>query len=345
MSRAPIIAALLTVITASVAEAGGSHLIAVSRPARGSTHVAYESTDAGAGLAKGGGADPAAIAVEVFLGDENGTTRYVVPAGAFAGGAGWVANDAVRASYLNQDAPGGPTGVRRLLLVVGRRAKLVAESLGDVSPLAFGAPPSADVALACVVTNGTETATHCTRFAPADCAYTPLDGTTGWKLRCRNGVADLGCGAIPTTTTTSSTLPPGVCGNGIRESGEECDGGPACTGCQQSLPSCCAQPTSCIDAPLFSLQFYLMNYCSVFSPGSTPVPGGLCTPDGTCASRPIDPVPVCCQQATACYDGTSMSTADLWFFNYSCNSGAGIGMGPYIVVNATCGAGGTCVPL
>ncbi len=339
MSRAIVVgvSVLVTFVAASAATAAGSTtLVAVSRPARGARLV-YGSMDASAGLTKGAGTDAGAIAAEIFLADENGTTSYAVPAGAFGGGTGWMANDATHASFLNRAAPGGPTGVKRMVLMVGRHLRIVAQNLGDDSPLAFGAAPSSDLMLGCVLMNGSETATHCTRFAPADCAYTSLDGGTGWKLRCRNGVADPACGAVP----------PPVCGNGIRESGEQCDGGPACTAsCQQMLPSCCAQTGSCVSAPLFSLQYYLMQYCLAVSPGSMPVPGGMCLADGSCASRSVDPVPVCCQQASSCFDDTpAVSTGELWFDNYYCNGGIGIGAGPYIVVNGACGPGGICVPL
>lgn len=336
------VAGLLTVIAVSVASASGPGLVAVSRPSRGSARLVYLSTDAAAGLTKGAGTDAGNIAAEVIIVDENGTTRYEIPGGA-VDGVGWVANDAGRAAFANPGAPGGPSGVRRLIIVVGRRARIVAESLGDVSPLTFGAAPSADVAFACIITNGGELATHCTRFAPADCTYTPLDGGTGWKLRCRNGVPDPTCAGNPSTTTTS-TLPPTTCGNGIRDTGEECDGGPACTtDCRQDLPSCCVQTHTCISAPLFSLIFNLMSYCAAMSPGSTALPGGVCASDGTCASQPVDPVPVCCQQAAACLGGIASSTQQLWYAQYDCNLGAGIGNGPYIVVNAVCGADGLCV--
>jgi hypothetical protein len=57
----------------------------------------------------------------------------------------------------------------------------------------------------------------------------------------------------------------------------------------------------------------------------------------------IDPVPVCCQQETSCYDGTSSSVSGLWFFQYNCLQGTGIGGSRHIVINGSCGADGACV--
>jgi hypothetical protein len=305
----------------------------VSRPAHDQARVTYTSTDAAAGLAKGAGTDEGAIAATVYLADENGKTTFDVAAGAFDGSAGWKVNDARRAAFVNKAAPGGPTGVSSLTVVAGRKVKLVTKSLGDTSPLAFGGAPTAALRVAGVVTNGAEVATHCTRFEPSDCAYTALDGGTGWKLRCHNGVADPSCSARA------------VCGNGIRESGEECDGGALCSPtCHQNLASCCQGAGACTDAPVFSTLYYLSLYCSGQLGGSQPDAGLVCQPDGGCADLPVDPVPVCCQTPLGCGDGSAASTSQLYFFLYYCNQGAGLGSGPYMVVNATCGAAGLCVP-
>jgi hypothetical protein len=132
-----------------------------------------------------------------------------------------------------------------------------------------------------------------------------------------------------------------VCGNGVREPGEQCDGGPACTpSCVQEVPNCCGSVGSCLAAPGFSLFSTLMGYCSSVAPGSTATPGAICQPGGSCAVEPIEPVPVCCQGAGTCSEGTAASTLDLWNFHNGCQGG---GSGT-TVPNAMCDAGGSCVP-
>lgn len=138
----------------------------------------------------------------------------------------------------------------------------------------------------------------------------------------------------------SGLCPTSVCGNGIREPGEQCDGGPACSDCTQSIPSCCSAPDQCVAAPLFSLNFYLMQYCSAVFPSSTPIQGGICAPDGSCAPAAIAPVPVCCQLADSCYEITQTTTAGLWTFQNVCR---GAQSGTFQIA-ATCGPAGLCIP-
>ena len=200
-------------------------------------------------------------------------------------------------------------------------------------PLALAGAPGTDVEVAYVVTNGGETHTHCTKFASTSCTYVPVDGGSGYKLKCTGGVADLQCGAKPT------------CGNGIRESGEQCDGGVGCTAsCYQALFSCCQDTEDqCRAAPSFSLQYYLYQYCITTNFSSQPRAGQMCGADGQCTDAGIDPVPVCCQQETSCYDGTTSSIGGLWSFQYNCLQGTGIGGPRHIVINGACGGDGLCV--
>jgi hypothetical protein len=333
------LSALLIAIAVVPASARGTSLKVVSRPDRNQARLAYSSSDAAAGLGKGAGTDPAAIGASIFIAHEHGTTTFTVPAGAFDGTTGWTKNDGMRAEFRNRTAPGGPTGVRSLRVLVGHKMTLDTKSVGDGSPLALTAAPTADITFGSTITNGSETVTHCTRFAPVDCSWQSRDGGTGWKLECRNGVADPSCGAIS------------ICGNGIRDHSEECDGGALCTAdCHQGLSSCCQGSNACVGAPVFSLLGYLYQYCSAQLGGATPVAGSGCQADGQCADLPIEPVHLCCQYATGCSDNVppasnpGSSIGQLYYFLYYCNGGAGLGSGPFEVVNATCGPNGTCIP-
>jgi hypothetical protein len=244
---AAVVVASLTVATSA---AGGTSLVAISRPSRSSAKLTYSSSDGIAGLVKGGGTSASAISVDLFVRQGGTTATFVIPTGTYGERAGWLRNDAARAQFVNRDAPAGPTSLSRTTFSVGRRVKATAKSLGDENPLALGAAPAGDLAIAYVVTNGAERLAHCTKFLPGRCTFTPLDGGTGWRLRCRDGVADPDCAARP------------VCGNGVHERGEWCDGGPACDQtCTHPLTGCCDYQGQCIAAPYFSLYGYFVQYC------------------------------------------------------------------------------------
>lgn len=315
--------------------AGGTSLLAKSRPQHGSTQFRYSSTDALAGLSKGPGAGASAVSADLFVLQNGVRTRFTLPTGAYDGAAGWIVNDATRAAFTNRQAPGGPTGVSRSSFIAGRRLKIDAKSLGDASPLTFGGAPADVVHVAWVFRDGATTTTHCAQFAPASCTFRPLDAGTGWRLRCRDGVADLGCAARPT------------CGNGVREYGEECDGGPLCTAeCKQQLSSCCDSADQCVDAPAYTLFTLLIQYCqSHAGPSAVPHDGLTCDAEGTCVDLPIEPTPVCCQLTdTTCSDqGVRTSLHDLFVGRHNCAAMTGLDVSK-VRINAVCGADGTCVP-
>jgi hypothetical protein len=211
-------------------------------------------------------------------------------------------------------------------------------ALGKAGELAFPPLPATQACVYFTISGGE---TYHVKFpAPPEATVTRND-TTAFVIR--DPVSEGYCFPPPptTTSTTSTTNPNAFCGDGHRDPGEQCDGGPACTsGCVQEIPSCCSATNQCVDAPLFSLNFSLMQYCASVLPGSFGIGGGICAPDGSCASAPIDSVPMCCQLVGSCNGGTATSTAGLWSFQNVCRGAQG---GTH-VIDAVCGPGGVCVP-
>src|SRR5262245_29495359 len=137
-----------------------------------------------------------------------------------------------------------------------------------------------------------------------------------------------------------------VCGNGVVEPGEHCDGGPYCSrACTPAPPNCCAVADQCHAAPPYITQ-YLATYCSAFSTPSVtslPVFGAVCQGDGSCQVQPITPVAACCQHASSCFDRVVSDTYALYYIRAQCyGQGSGPDSGD-ITFPAPCVAG-TCVP-
>jgi hypothetical protein len=329
--RFPGLAVLGVLVTSAIASAGSTKLVILSRPARASMRVKYVSSDPPAGFPIGPGTGTANVSATLVIGGGPSRAKWELPAGAaVADGAGWTVNDAHRALYRNRTAPAGPTGVDRALVAYGLKIKLDAKSTHDAWD-ALPLPSSTDdTTLGVTITNGADTANHCTKFLAGSCTFKSLDAGTGVKIVCPHGIADPSCAALP------------VCGNGIREQGEQCDGGAACgPTCGQGIPSCCQGAGVCQDAPLFSLYNTLANYCSAQMPGSTASPGGICMPDGSCVVEPVAPLSMCCQQTpSTCFGEVEANTGALWHFQNVCR-GAYFGT---VVPLAMCGAGGVCEP-
>jgi len=150
-----------------------------------------------------------------------------------------------------------------------------------------------------------------------------------------------------TSTTTTTSLPPPMCGNAIREVGEQCDGGNLCTAsCTLTglAFGCCEFPNdhvpACLAADGFSLNFNMYSYC--LAQGSMQnVTGGICGASGDCEIVAIDPVPLCCQAAGSCADTVASSSAGLWQFYNGCEGLTSFSS--HTVVAATCVAG-VCTP-
>lgn len=112
-----------------------------------------------------------------------------------------------------------------------------------------------------------------------------------------------------------------VCGNGVKEAGEACDGGPFCApNCVANITSCCVVPGQCVTTPGFSLFVNLIGYCNgVLPPGTFQViGGGVCQADASCTTEPLAPLSICCQLPDSCNDAVVSDTGTLWSFHNVC---------------------------
>jgi hypothetical protein len=323
MARLLSAAALVLLLAAPALAAGGRLVVRDRRAGGGDVDVVWTLPSGPVAISKGTGTDPAAIAATLHLRAEGTAGELVAPQGAWDGVSGWTLTP-VRARY-HDTAP--DPAVRVAVVREAKKIRLVGGNPGDplLAVLASGAP-SGPVTVALRVENG-GTIDHCVAYP--SCTHHALAGG-GFKLVCGDPVADASCAAIPV---------PGVCGNGIRDVGESCDGGTYCGGsCQfPSLsPGCCQAESTCRDATGFILYFHLMSFCSP----DTPVRGGLCSAGGTCDIQPLQPVPLCCQLSGSCNEDTANDTQDLWSFRNVCVGAMGGTPQPA----ATCGPTGTCEP-
>ena len=342
MGRLSAAAALVIVAALPVLAADR---LGVRLPANGDPALTWTLGDGVVPISKGSGTDPNALSVRFEITAAGATSELVAGPGA----AGWPAVSATRARFRDRsaDAP-----VRATVIREGRKIKFSSRNPGPVIAALAAGPPTEPVSVRYRVSNGAEEIDHCVVY-PA-CTYVPFGGGS-FRLDCRDAVADPTCGTPPTSTTsststtsvpgttsTTSTVVPGACGNGVRNTGEPCDGGAYCTaGCTFPSPSpgCCQQEASCRPADGFILFFNLYSYCGATS-FEAAVRGGQCSPGGTCEVLPIDDVPLCCQLADSCYDATANDTSDLWNFRNVCigaRSGA-------VIHAAVCGPTGTCQP-
>lgn len=154
------------------------------------------------------------------------------------------------------------------------------------------------------------------------------------------------------TTSTTTTTQPAVCGNGVIEPGEMCDGEPFCTSrCTVDLYACCDLPDSdmcTVGCTPIGMSCYLA--CGQNNPvliGEKPVYTAPCPqfPDqpigqGTCQGSSIAPTNVCCPlDAGGCTTTPATTTEELQTAVLDCVFMQGLGR----VVVGSC-VSGTCVP-
>jgi len=203
----------------------------------------------------------------------------------------------------------------------------------------------------------------------------PPDGTTcdaqcQFIHACGNGVVDAAAGedCEPPGTASCDDACRFVhtCGDGVIEAGEECDGqdgcGPDCT-----LPRavCCEfSGDPYFERGCFGRTEYddLSAYVNVFKPcvqiigGSTrfgvcagapcpyPAPPELGCRLGGCSDQPIDPLPLCCQQARGgCRDTIATTAAAVGSFGCSVFPPPDQGDVDRMMLGS-CGGDGRCVP-
>ena len=331
----PLVAAIVVLAAGSAAAhvhaVVGTKLIVVDAPS-GHAKAVFVVKDQN--VIKGTGTDPASIdtVLDVDTGASHGS--FVAPSGA-----GWLLNTAGVARYVNTAAPSGGA-VKVTVIKPGRLIKLVAKSLGD-EPLDLSLAPGGTIYAAYSVTNGAEMHRHCTQFT--SCAYAPIAGGTGHKLICKkSSTGDPACQAVPPASTTSTVV-------STTSTSEPTTTSTSVTTTTLQIASsvdCCQGTGQCVAGLGFSLNFYLAQYCSAQLPGSTGVPGGVCSASGTCEVQAIDPPrDLCCQYnqvgGPTCFDSAvpATSTAGVWTFRNNC-VGAFFGTAYY---DAVCGPGGTCI--
>jgi hypothetical protein len=190
----------------------------------------------------------------------------------------------------------------------------------------------------------------CGRPGAVACCRTSAHGATRASIRfravsCRDGprgvacvspfasVCDActatGCATLPTTTTT---LPP-VCGNGIIEGDEQCDGQAACgPGCLLQLAGCCqvGSPPDTICLGMGVEGHFYRTWAQSCAWENGQLSGAVCTgtdpscPTGTtcgpgiCEVASMPPLGLCCQRQGTCSDAVVTNTQSYADFVVGC---------------------------
>jgi hypothetical protein len=259
-------------------------------------------------------------------GTPGGAVIEVVTPGAVAqiaipAGPGWEAGDGTY-RYANRLAPDGPTTVRSLMQREGRVLKVKAKDL----PLSLAAPLGSvgiRVAMgstrACVLFAGSsivsdEPGAFVGRNAPAGGLTDCSDYTLGLASVCGNGLLEPGeacdgaaMGSCPSGCDPDCTCA-AYCGDGALDSGEQCDGtvfgtsNDACTFVEGvASPACQGDCTCCATAA-----------CSAFGFEATCCPGLACPPR-------IGPNDISFCQPT-CTTDDDCAPGDICFFDHLCHT-------------------------
>jgi len=147
---------------------------------------------------------------------------------------------------------------------------------------------------------------YCVQLGGPAGGTTRRDDARRWDVR--NASAEAGCPVSGATTTTTTTTMPAVCGNGVREGSEECDGSDLHPDCSQvgetdCVPAgefneckCCVPPAS-YGTFIAQISFFPIccngAQCQVVGPGT-------CLCPGTCGDSPFPTCDGSCQFGTAC---------------------------------------------
>jgi len=318
------------------------------RAPNGSEKLIFVSKDPGFLFAAIGGADDPSAAVggatiELFSPAEPSGGAAVAPP--VAGTPGWTARDAATDVYrfANRSAPDAFSAVRSVVLKQGHTLKFVGRRAG----LALAGPQGA---VGVRVTTGT--LRNCVLFGPStvrkDVAgmFSARDAIAAGLPDCDNGSLGGTTTTTSTSTSTSTTLP--VCGNGVIEGSEKCDG--AALGECNFPAGACGPPgysTACQCCTYGGPNSALLPCCD---PGATFYPG----PDfsGFCVSPRCDPPFTCgvgqCQPDHSCCSpngGACVVEVPTGFATFACCAGLECrGLGPPLgqVENCCVGDQRTC---
>jgi hypothetical protein len=263
----------------------GLKLIMVDKTAvAGGAKVTFVSKDTN--VAKGAGTDPNNILAQMAIAYDGNSGVFSMPMGA-----GWVANKATVAKYVNNGAPG--TGSVKVSVVKpGLLIKGVAKSLGD-SPIDISTAPTGPVYVAYSIANAGDVNQHCTQFGT--CTHALIAGGAGYKLVCKgDSTGDPDCTAVEPQCCSVSALSlcgfldPFLClgsGGTVGGANSVCNSATGACSATASAGNCCANmpidnstDTFCIAGPTVS-----PTVCSEQSGGfGTHTASGICQPDGSC---------------------------------------------------------------
>lgn len=218
--------------------------------------------------------------IELFAGN-GGYASFAVPSG--LGNPGWKVNGLVQLyRYRNAKAPLGPTPVKLLALQNGKQIKLVAKRLG----LGLGGLGSVGVR----ITTGQYR--NCVLF-DAQRATILKDLATDFSAR------DAAASPPLASCDAAALGSPAVCGNGVREGDEACDGAAdaACPGL--CTASCACAPPTCGDQRVNQASEQCDGSDDAACPGQCQ-PGCVCL--GVCGDGIVNQPSEQCDGGASCGD-------------------------------------------